>query len=262
MKKLSISKYEPEFKTLPPEFDGFTAGHISDLHNANFGSAIESQLSKIKPDIIVLTGDIISFESRYANAVTLAENCAKIAPTFFVNGNHEGRFRKYSAYTDRLKEAGVIILENQTYKLTRGQSSVTLIGINDPKFFSGKKKNEFKKKLKDICLSVNGEFSVLLTHRPEFFEFYAECGIMLTFSGHAHGGQIRLPKIGPLYAPGQGFFPKYSSGLCQIGDSYMAVSRGLGHTFRTPPRIFNKRELVFVTLKNIGVANDTANQFD
>jgi len=247
MKKIAISRYTPVFENLPHEFNDFMAAHISDLHNAGFGNRIEDELIKEKPDIIVMTGDIISFESRYANAIRLAKNIVQIAPTFYVNGNHEGRFKKYNEFTNRLKEAGVIVLENQIYKLTRAQNHITLIGINDPKFFDGKKKIEFKEKLKTISDNVDG-FKILLTHRPEFFKFYAGLGINLSFAGHAHGGQIRLPKIGPLYAPGQGFFPKFASELCKIDDSYMAVSRGLGHTFRTPPRIFNKRELVFVKL--------------
>ena len=292
VKRLSVSQYVPVFEKLPREFDGFVVAHIADLHNADFGGRLEDEIAKQKPGIIVMTGDIVSFEDRYANALALVKSLAGVAPVFYVNGNHEGRFKDYDKWRVLLQDNGVICLENKTYVLTRGGKKIAVIGINDPSFFKsahrhcerqrsnpgmkvciklcntpsldcfvanaprndGNKKQQFKQALSRLsCALPDNTFKILLSHRPEFFPFYAGLGIDLTFSGHAHGGQIRLPlpgRFGSLYAPGQGVFPKYVTGLCRIGDSYMSASRGLGHiTFRMPPRIFNKPELVFVKLQ-------------
>ena len=92
-------------------------------------------------------------------------------------------------------------------------------------------------------------FKLLLSHRPEQFEVYVERGIDVVFSGHAHGGQFRIPGLGGLVAPGQGFFPTYTSGIYNKGDSRMVVSRGLGNSI-IPIRIFNRPEIVVVTLQN------------
>lgn len=252
-KKLSLEIYEISFQRLPKAFDGLKIINISDLHNANLKGAIETQLNEVKPDMIVITGDLISFENYYQNAMKVVEYAVKLAPVFYVNGNHEGRFskEKYLEFTSRLKRTGVVVLENQIYHYNRGGEKIAIIGMNDPKFFVGKKKEMFKKTLKELILSVKDEFKLLLSHRPEFFKVYAECGVEIALSGHVHGGQIRLPKIGAFYAPGQGLFPKYADGLKRINDSYMMISRGIGRTFRTPPRILNPRELSLIILKKL-----------
>ena len=87
----------------------------------------------------------------------------------------------------------------------------------------------------------------MLSHHPEKIALYAACGFDLVFSGHAHGGQVRLPFIGGLFAPGQGIFPKYTSGLYKVGETSIVVSRGLGNSL-FPLRVFNRPELVLVTL--------------
>jgi len=244
MKKLSVTHYSPVFARMPQEFDGYRVAHIADLHNADFKGRIECQIKKQKPDIIVMTGDIVSFENRYDNAMSMVGNLARIAPIFYVNGNHEARLKNYAAWRGLLTSAGVICLENEIYML---KSDVALIGINDPKFFEHR--TAFKEKVSQLCGTLPEKtFKILLTHRPSQFQLFADLRIDLTFAGHAHGGQIRLPKIGALYYPGLGLFPKNISGLCRIGDSYMVASRGLWHTFHMPPRIFNPPELVFVTL--------------
>jgi len=251
MKKLSISRFYPKYAALTPQLYGYKIAHISDLHNANLGGQIENAIAQDIPNIIVLTGDIISFESRYANAISLITNLLKLAPVFYVNGNHEGRFKGYDTWHNRLADMGVICLRNQVRMIEHNNASLAIIGMDDPKFFDSdtvSRRDKFRSTLSGLALPLDGTFRVLLSHRPSYFDFYASLGIELTFSGHVHGGQIRIPKIGALYAPGHGLLPKNVDGLNRIDDSYMAVSRGLSQTFRTPPRIFNPPELVFCTL--------------
>jgi predicted MPP superfamily phosphohydrolase len=249
---LSITVYSPRFNGLPDAFDGFKIAHVSDLHNKDFGGRLELEIAKRAPDIIVITGDIVHEENSYSHALAFVKNAADIAPVFYVNGNHEADLRGYPAFTALLRKAGAVVLENEVFALERGERRVALIGINDAAFFTapenGKRKDALKKELESLCAAHAADFKILLSHRPEFFDIYAGCGIGIAFAGHAHGGQIRLPLIGALYAPGQGLFPKYADGLKKRGDSYMAVSRGLGKTPRVPPRTYNKPELVFVNL--------------
>jgi predicted MPP superfamily phosphohydrolase len=92
-------------------------------------------------------------------------------------------------------------------------------------------------------------FKVLLAHRPEDFQADVDAGIDVTFSGHAHGGQFRIPGMGGLVAPGQGYFPTYTAGIHEQVDSKLVVSRGLGNSI-IPMRLFNLPEIVVVTLKS------------
>lgn len=244
MNKFAVTWYTQKFYNLPEEFKGFCIAIVADLHNKNFGGELEKEIVKAKPDIIALVGDLVHKEFEYGNAMKFIENATKIAPVYFVNGNHEGRFKTYRQLSETLQNLGVIVLEDKAILLQQGDSQIALLGINDPKFF--KNNDDFKKKLSELCKKVENRFKVLLSHRPEFFPFYADCGIDLTVSGHAHGGQIRLPFIGALYAPGQGIFPKYAKGVYFRNDKYIAVSGGLGHTRKTLPRIMNRPELVLI----------------
>ena len=91
-------------------------------------------------------------------------------------------------------------------------------------------------------------YAILLSHRPELFETYAACGVDLVLSGHAHGGQFRLPFIGGLIAPNQGLFPKYDAGLFTDGNTNMIVSRGIGNSI-IPIRFNNRPEIVLLELR-------------
>ena len=94
------------------------------------------------------------------------------------------------------------------------------------------------------------EYTILLSHRPELFDLYVETEMDLVFSGHAHGGQFRLPFVGGLVAPNQGFFPKYDAGQFNEENTTMIVSRGVGNSI-IPIRFNNRPEIVLVTLRNM-----------
>ena len=236
---------------LPEAFEGFKIAHVSDLHNAVFGRKNERLLSLIRaaePDIIAITGDLI--DSRHTDidsAMAFVEAAAEIAPVYYVTGNHESRL-DFDEIEPRLIAAGARVLRNEAEDIGRGGERIRLAGIDDPSFIrtGGTAEERAAAELEQLG-DGGGTFTVLLAHRPELVEVYAEYGAGLVLSGHAHGGQVRLPLLGGLYAPGQGRLPEYDSGLYSLGETQMVVSRGLGNSV-APLRVNNRPELVIVTL--------------
>lgn len=236
---------------LPEAFEGFKIAHVSDLHNAVFGRKNERLLSLIRaaePDIIAITGDLI--DSRHTDidsALAFVEAAAEIAPVYYVTGNHESRL-DFDEIEPRLIAAGARVLRNEAEDIGRGGERIRLAGIDDPSFIrtGGTAEERAAAELEQLG-DGGGTFTVLLAHRPELVEVYAEYGAGLVLSGHAHGGQVRLPLLGGLYAPGQGLLPEYDSGLYSLGETQMVVSRGLGNSV-APLRVNNRPELVIVTL--------------
>ena len=236
---------------LPEAFEGFKIAHVSDLHNAVFGRKNEKLLSLIRaaePDIIAITGDLI--DSRHTDidsALAFVEAAAEIAPVYYVTGNHESRL-DFDEIEPRLIAAGARVLRNEAEDIGHGGERIRLAGIDDPSFIrtGGTAEERAAAELEQLG-DGGGTFTVLLAHRPELVEVYAEYGAGLVLSGHAHGGQVRLPLLGGLYAPGQGLLPEYDSGLYSLGETQMVVSRGLGNSV-APLRVNNRPELVIVTL--------------
>jgi predicted MPP superfamily phosphohydrolase len=147
-------------------------------------------------------------------------------------------------------KAGVVILENQKVQITREGESITLMGIEDPSFkedyLFGDSESVARQAIEDLKNESDG-YTVLLSHRPELFDLYVDTGIDLVFSGHAHGGQFRLPLIGGLVAPNQGLFPKYDAGQFTEDNTTMIVSRGVGNSI-IPIRINNRPEIIVARL--------------
>ncbi len=242
---------------LPSSFNGYTIVQISDLHNKVFDndqSQLLDMIEKAKPDIIVVTGDIID-ENRtdISVAVRLSDRMLKIAPVYYVSGNQEYASGKYDELKGDLQSLGVKVLDNETVKLSKNNEVINLVGIQDYIFFyqglglDDDNRKDFKGKINNLINGVDG-FKILLSHRPEFFDEYAACNLDLVFAGHAHGGQIRLPLVGALFAPGQGAFPKYTEGSYTINQTTMIVSAGLGNS-KFPFRLFDPPEVVITKLK-------------
>ena len=247
------AEYTVRQQGIPSAFDGFKIAHISDLHNAEFGQDNEyliNEIKEISPDIIVMTGDMVdSSRTNIDIAVSFAEKASEIAPCYYVTGNHEGRLN-CKDIKEKFRLSGVTVLENEAIVSERNGESITLIGMDDISVYSNADSSFYGLFTKSALLKLTDtdNYTVLLSHRPEFAEEYSACGVDLVFSGHAHGGQFRLPFIGGLYAPGQGFFPKYDGGAYNIGDTVMIVSRGLGNS-RIPFRINNRPQIVSVCLE-------------
>lgn len=239
---VEISEYTVKGQ-IPESFDSFRIAQISDLHNSENDKIIE-KLRTTDVDIIVITGDMIDSRNTKVDVATaFAKEAVEIAPCFYVTGNHEARvWEDYNLLKEQLISLGVTVMENEECCLSIGDESISLIGLHDTGF-------DLNTGIDYTLASVKSEgdnYKILLAHRPEYFDKYN--GVDLILSGHAHGGQIRLPFIGGLFAPGQGFFPKYDSGVYNEEGKTMVVSRGLGNSL-FPFRVNNNPEIVVVELK-------------
>lgn len=237
---------------IPSNFYKFKILQVSDLHNKKFGknqNKLVKLTKKINPDIIVVTGDAI--DSRKTNmdiAINYLSQIAKSYPTYYVSGNHERRIKGYNRFEELLIQNNVKVLNNKCENIKIGNEEISLIGMKDISFIKSRdKRKEYLNTLKDIKKEVNNNFTILLSHRPEIIDIYSQSKVDLVFTGHAHGGQIRLPFIDGLFAPNQGLLPKYTSGKFKNGSTEMIVSRGLGNSL-FPFRIFNRPELIVTTL--------------
>lgn len=240
---------------LPTEFNDYKIAHISDLHNAEFGennSKIIDILKNQNPDIIAVTGDLV--DSNHTNidiAVSFMKQAVKIAPCFYVTGNHEAWTEQYNELESKLIECGVNVLHDTYFDLEKNGAKIKLVGIDDPSFTKGYELTEesiIETKLKEF--NLEDSYTILLSHRPEYFKTYVNSNIDLVLTGHAHGGQFRLPFIGGLVAPNQGLFPKYDSGLFTENNTNMVVSRGIGNSI-IPVRINNRSEVIMIKLQSI-----------
>lgn len=249
-----ISKYSYTNEKIPSSFKNLKILQISDFHNAQFGknqSLVVKKIKQCEPDIIVITGDLID-RRRYdlEKSMDLVKQIVNIAPVYYVSGNHEAWSGHYDEIKKALLNENVKVLDNDTVEIEKGKDSITLIGVKDPDFLTsnyidGTDYSELEKYLDYV--SKDNDFEILLSHRPELMWLYNKYKVDLVFTGHVHGGQIRLPFVGGIIGPDQGFFPKYDAGEFVEGGTTMILSRGLGNSV-FPFRIFNRPELVLVEL--------------
>ena len=236
---------------IPEEFSGYKIAEIADLHNHKWGDRLVNKIKEEQPDIIVITGDFVdSSHTDFDISMEFIENVKSIAPIYYVTGNHEAWIDNYSELETKLYEADVHMMDDTSVLLEKDNSKINLIGIQDPDFverdtFEGIQESIVKTKLQPL-LDEN-YYNVVLCHRPELFKGYVDTGADLVLTGHAHGGQVRIPFIGGLVAPNQGFLPEYTEGVYHEKNTDMVVSRGLGNSI-IPIRINNMPELVIVTL--------------
>lgn len=234
---------------------------IADLHNRKFGNDNEHLIKYIyqsNADIIVMTGDIYTGgEQNISSFKNFMVNISKIAPVYYVLGNHEFSSGRVQWVEEVLKDTGVIYLDDAFTFIYKGEQRIQILGMSDPfksspspNFFEREKgvTEMFKQRLDSLIQKSNDkDFRLLISHRPEFANEYAKYGIDLVLSGHAHGGQFRLPGVGGIFAPHQGFFPKYSEGVHLLNKTNIIISRGLGNS-TIPFRINNRPELLEIIL--------------
>lgn len=252
---LELNTYTISSRGLPDAFDGYRIAQVSDLHNAEFGDGNQRLLDVLReaePDMIAITGDLIdSRKTNIAVALAFAEEAVRIAPCYYVSGNHEARVPEYRELKAGLEAAGVTVLDDARVEIEISGTIITIIGVNDPSFLADYLTSDaavMDRKLSELS-SEDASFTILLSHRPELFDTYAAHDMDLVLTGHAHGGQFRLPLIGGLIAPNQGLFPKYDDGLYSEGNTNMIVSRGLGNSI-IPFRFNNRPEVVLIELKS------------
>ena len=252
---LELNTYTISSSKLPQSFDGYRIAHVSDLHNAEMGKENGKLLTMLRdadPDMIAITGDLIdSRDTDIEIALQFVREAVKIAPCYYVTGNHEARVNEYGALKAGMEAAGVTVLEDVKTKISMEGETITLIGVNDPSYQTdylfGDSETVMNTKLEELHSEKDG-FTLLLSHRPELFDIYADHGMDLILSGHAHGGQFRLPFIGGLVAPNQGLFPEYDAGIYTEGNTNMLVSRGVGNSI-LPFRINNRPEVILIELQ-------------
>lgn len=216
-----------------------TVVQVSDLHNQFFGvnqSALLKRIEKAEPDMIVVTGDIVdTTHTSYSIALDFIKGAVKIAPVYYVTGNHEERLhgKKLDVFFDEMKSLGVVFLDD-TYIET---DEYILAGLADSSLGGDAPYGEFN----------NVKPIILLAHEPQYLEQYASLGADIVFTGHYHGGQIIIPGKGGLISPEFEFFPDPYEGMYDYNGMTVILSRGLGNSV-APVRINNYPELVVVKL--------------
>lgn len=251
--QLKLTKKTLVTKRLPKSFDGLKIAVISDLHKKSFGKDNYRLIDTVKsasPDIIIFPGDLISrFETTVKSQTKLISALSKIAPVYYTYGNHEVDADR--EIRDEIKKLPMITLLNGAVKIEKDGEFINAAGVYFESEYYRNKNGGYKNLphvgFEDIekCIGKKPDgFTLLLAHNPDYFPAYAKWGADITFSGHIHGGVVRIGKKGLLH-PERKFFPKYSAGIYKIGDKALAVTTGLGKF-----RLFNASEVMLVTLKN------------
>jgi hypothetical protein len=240
-------------RDLPDAFVGFRIVQISDIHLEGYTEAwflekMVSEINALSPDLVLLTGDFVSHGPRdYAVAWNAAGVCAEILSTlkapqrFAVLGNHD-----VAVGPDRvilpLEAHGTPVLVDRFFPIERGPDCFWLAGSDDA---DGMMIPNLNRAVPDDPRAP----VVLMVHEPDFADYVVQHPrfplIDLMLSGHSHGGQVRLPFLGPLILPLMG--KKYVEGLFQFGHMQLYVNRGLG-TVGLPFRLNCPPELTHITL--------------
>lgn len=204
-------------------------------------------MSALAPDAILLVGDMFSADGDPDAELRMFRQLDSIAFTYYVTGNHEYWEHNVPQLLARIADTGVTVLDQSCVSLVVDGLRINICGIPDPYAYVDTEV-ALNRAVEDID---HPAFTVLMAHRPELIEKYAATGSFdLVVSGHAHGGQVRIPGIvNGLCAPNQGWFPKYAGGRYEVDGTTLIVSRGLStHRQMGVPRIFNRPELVLIEI--------------
>lgn len=228
-----------------------TVVQISDFHNASFGSRLAKKIQNANPDLITITGDFID-NQRFNSEIVLEliKDIKDLAPIYYVTGNHESaQYNRYKELEKELKELGVNILHDDIIIEEINGNTMNIMGLDDLSFAKTTRNRKTTEARIESIEHNSDFFTLLLSHRPELFEEYKNKELDLVLTGHAHGGQVRIPFLGGVYAPHQGLFPKLTSGIFEsdVDNMKMIISRGLGNS-RVPIRVNNCPELVIAKL--------------
>ena len=230
---------------------------VTDLHSCKYGdnqSELITAIKSEKPSVILLGGDICDDIMPNTNTENLLKGIKDICPIYYVTGNHEYWSDDLDAILSLFESYDVTILNGENSVLDINGNKINICGVSDPCIATHTDSSEtFHTQINEVSQTVKeNEFSILLSHRPELVDIYKQYNFDLVLSGHAHGGQWRIPGIlNGLYAPNQGLFPKYAGGEYTLDDTTtMIVSRGLARETTRIPRIFNRPELVTIKLNS------------
>ncbi|WIK66078.1 metallophosphoesterase [Globicatella sanguinis] len=242
--KLVIKHYKYQH---PNVNNGVRAAVITDLHSNLIGEDQATLMSLIDnefPDVVFLVGDIVDENLPQSHAELFLDQIVAKYPTYYVTGNHEAYTKRGEQVKQMIEAKGIEVLAQESSLFTYNETTLQITGIDDPTFLSP-----------DIALfeamhnHQSGPYvNVLLAHRPDLIEEYLAYPFDIIFSGHAHGGQWRIPGLmNGLYAPHQGLFPKYAGGEYNFNQTKLIVSRGLeNQKLDHIPRFYNRPEVVIV----------------
>ena len=244
--QLIVEEIEITSRRLPQSFDGFRVAVVSDLHAAVFGKDNEKLYDAVreaKPDIIALTGDITDAERQVDGVIKTVAELVKIAPVYYVTGNHEWEKGGVQELFRRLPEVGATVLRNEILPVEHGGETIYIVGLEDPNGPS-----DMKTPAEVFALLPDKDaFNVTLVHRNTLIGEIAPLGTDLIVCGHGHGGLVRLPFLGGLFDHDFRFFPKYTSGYYNVGTDVI-VSRGIGNNTGIP-RIYNNPHIPVAILR-------------
>lgn len=223
---------------------------VTDFHSSDNADDVVAMVASCAPDAVLMVGDLFDDDTQNRpteRTLSLMRQLSALYPCYYVSGNHEAWTGEMDALYQQTGEAGVTVLRMSSGVLTVRGQRIALCGVPDPyeMVFSGAPDTEeqLRQALEDVD---SADFTVLLAHRPELLAKYAQFPLDLVVSGHAHGGQVRIPGVlNGLYAPNQGWFPKLAGGAYTQDGTTLIVSRGLAVRTRLP-RIFNRPEVVLV----------------
>lgn len=236
--------------------------HLSDLHGAAFGrnnNGLYRKIKRLAPDCIVFTGDLIDDNAgNLAEMLSILERLRALAPLYYIPGNHEHRSGLLKEIAQSLTARQVVVLQNELATLSIKGQPVAILGLAEKQgsFGAYQKRKAGVYAYEDhrglfAALAATEGVKIVLSHFPENFALigplsYQQFNFDLMLSGHAHGGQFRVPWIGGLYAPGQGILPKYTAGTHGTKPK-LVISRGLGNS-GFPLRLFNRPEIGVIKL--------------
>lgn len=234
-------------RTYEVETDAVTArvrvAVLADFHNSAYGADLTDALAAAEPDIVVIPGDLDDSGVSNENARALLAAVGRAYPCYYVTGNHEFWTGRADGIADMVRASGVTVLRGESALVTAGGQTLRIAGVDDP---DGLSSAAWRAQLA-ACAPEDDIFTILLSHRPELAALYRDAGFDLALAGHVHGGQVRVPLLlNGLFAPNQGWFPKFAGGRYDLGGTTVIVSRGLENWGL--PRVFNPPELVIVDI--------------
>ena len=252
--EILVQKYDID---TPKVNSNIRIAFVSDLHSNYYGENMELLIDKIdeqKPDILLLGGDLFNYVDHDENTEIFLNGISGRYPCYYAAGNHEFWCGEecYNQKMELLSRYDIKRLSGESDIITVGKTKINICGVDDPDAmdYVSTITESFESQLKNTsAVSENGNYTILLSHRPERMDDYAKYNFDLVLSGHAHGGQWRFPPlINGLYAPHQGLFPKYAGGEYNKNGTKMIVSRGLSLNATSLPRIYNRPEIVIIDL--------------
>lgn len=251
--RLKIVKYEVQSDKIENKI---RIALVTDLHGCKYGKNQKNLIDAIEkenPDVVLLGGDIFDDNVPYKNSTITIKQLAEKYPCYYVTGNHEYWSHDVDNILEIIEECGVNYLSAECKAIEINGQSINICGVDDPDvIYYTNDGIAIEEQLQTVATEITKEsFNILLSHRPELAELYQQYEFDLVLSGHAHGGQWRIPGIlNGLYAPNQGIFPEYAGGRYDFEHQTMIVSRGLARESTLAPRIFNRPELVIIDVFN------------